>query len=528
MEISVRNYGGCKTISLSFEGVALIAGHNASGKTSVASAVAAALTGDPVLGGYKKDAAMFVMDGEKTARVEVQDAGGKVSIEWPSCECVSEGVPPTASRIAVGIDSFISMSIKDRSELVSGLIGSYPRKEDVAKELPFLCEKDMDRLWSVISSAGWDGAEEQQKTKGANLKASWKSITGEQYGIKKAENWLPAAWTVDLEDVTINDLNADVERCQGEVVKAGDKKAVDEAKKIELEALVASLPKHATDIAEIDKVIADTESGLEKMRARFAEIPTESGLFSCPHCENPIQFVAGRVEKAVRISDDQKKESEKLVTDISATVTSIARMKNERKDVEYKIAAAESAKKTLADTVSAQVINFEAIQERLSIAIKRLKAKQSKDDADRAHFSILAMAEVVKTLQPDGLRRKMLIASLRALNLQLEGLCKNAGWGTVTVDENMQASYNGRPVLLSESERFRVKTILQIWIAKADKSSLVIIDGADVLVDKNLRNGLFSLLRAEKTKALVCMALPDKEAMPDLAKAGLGTSCWMG
>jgi P pilus assembly chaperone PapD len=77
-----------------------------------------------------------------------------------------------------------------------------------------------------------------------------------------------------------------------------------------------------------------------------------------------------------------------------------------------------------------------------------------------------------------------------------------------------------------------VRVLLQIWMAQADNSAAVIIDGADIVVNRPLRNGLFNLLRKVDLPALVTMALPgdareNRKLFPDLKKAKRGVSYWI-
>ena len=49
IEIELRDFRGCERASLRVDPIALIAGRNATGKSSIAQAIGAALTGDPLV-----------------------------------------------------------------------------------------------------------------------------------------------------------------------------------------------------------------------------------------------------------------------------------------------------------------------------------------------------------------------------------------------------------------------------------------------------------------------------------------------
>ena len=99
----------------------------------------------------------------------------------------------------------------------------------------------------------------------------------------------------------------------------------------------------------------------------------------------------------------------------------------------------------------------------------------------------------------------------------------------VIITDDLTFEAGARPYfVLSESEKYRVKAIMQIATALRDESDLVIFDGADIL-DQKGRNGLLTLLISLKAKvrALVGMTLARRELLPDLDSKGLGTSLWM-
>jgi hypothetical protein len=110
---------------------------------------------------------------------------------------------------------------------------------------------------------------------------------------------------------------------------------------------------------------------------------------------------------------------------------------------------------------------------------------------------------------------------------QLAPLAAAADWSPVTVDPDMAIAYGGRAhALLSTSEQYRVRAVLQLALARLDKSAMVVLDAADVL-DGTTRSGLFQMLDQAGLPALVCMTLTRPAHVPDLAAAGLGASYWI-
>ncbi len=141
--------------------------------------------------------------------------------------------------------------------------------------------------------------------------------------------------------------------------------------------------------------------------------------------------------------------------------------------------------------------------------------------------TIMANAANLEILAPDGSRHSMPANRLQLLNnAVLQSVTGAAGYQPVSIDENLQLRFGGRHYdLLSEPEKFRVDVVLQIAIALVDKSSCVIIDGADIL-DTDGRNGLFAALASAGTSllSLVGLTAAGEMGIPNLAKHGMGVT----
>jgi hypothetical protein len=135
---------------------------------------------------------------------------------------------------------------------------------------------------------------------------------------------------------------------------------------------------------------------------------------------------------------------------------------------------------------------------------------------------------VLGILAPDGLRAAKLARVIELFNIaQLDRLSLAAGWNQVAIDAEMTVTYAGRPYpLLSTSEQYRTRAVLQVAMAHLDGSAMVVIDAADVL-DGTSRSGLFAMLEESGLPAIVCMTLTRREQVPDLETAGFGVSYWL-
>jgi hypothetical protein len=140
--------------------------------------------------------------------------------------------------------------------------------------------------------------------------------------------------------------------------------------------------------------------------------------------------------------------------------------------------------------------------------------------AKALHEKILQNAKISAVLAGDGLRLTKLMAALAGFNAVLSEVCAAAGWDTVSIRENMGVFYGAWPYALSsKSRKYRCRVALQLAIAKADGSPIVIIDEADILDDVG-RNGLFGMLSGMSEKMFLVGMTMKPEAVPNLSGIG--------
>lgn len=637
MRITVKNYRGIESAVIELTPMALIAGKNYAGKSSICLPVAAAISGQVIphirIGKDGKPTAMFnrsqagvlVRGGMDKGSVSIESNSGKVSLSWPDLESKSEGVPPHSSVYAAGLVSIVDFEDRARSAFLTEMLGSNPGKADLADALPEMTPEHLQRIWDAIVANGWDHAHKDVKEHGARLKGQWEGVTNERYGAAKAVGWLPQSWDESLQGASQQQLESDVADAKKALETAVAGAAVDEHEIARLRGVIdAALPEDklaaVADIAGLQGDLAQARQGLEEAVANQAvdesEIQRLQGIASsieklpdwtadleaaqaahqqavdelnamppadkpastqaCPHCEKPLIVVGNTIQAPPK--QLSKKEYEKRSRDIESANAMVQAAKLHVQDIEAKIADqrqqiqnAEQAKKKLAEITAKPQITKEAIEaartrvasleasiaqqerirkvrkaqadleeltskpttpatvieaarERVRIAEERLSMFKAKSQADRIHASIERNQKVIDVLAPDGLRKNKLLRVLEAFNNSLRELCDPAGFKAVSVDEDMDVRYGGRHyALLSASEQYRVRAILQLAIAQRDGSQLVIFDGADIL-DGRGRNGLLSLLHSLTFHAIVAMTINDRKDVPNLNTAEMGRS----
>lgn len=640
MRITVKNFRGVETASLEAEPIALIAGQNYAGKSSICLAVAAALSGQsmpylkpskdgaPTSLFTKSQAGTLVRAGMDKGSVTVENETGKVVVTWPELERKTEGAAPYASVFAAGLMHVVDMEDKARSTFLTGLLGAATDMSDLAQALPEVSGDSLNNIWKAIEVNGWDKAHGKAKEHGATLKGQWEATTNERYGSAKAAGWLPQGWDESLKDASQQQLEARVAEAKQELETAVAGAAVNDheiarrrgiiesAKPEERDGAVQSIEQLQDDLAqarqgleqavanqavddtEIQRLqgIADSANDLPDYSNELAKAkdahqqavderttlpPAEKPASTqpCPHCAKPLIVVGSHVQAPPE--QLSKAEYEKRVKAIEKADTKVQAAKLKVSDVERRIAAndqqkglAKAAKDKLAEIaakpkVTQQEIDaartrvaaleaaialqrrirevakareeleiltskpvtpatvLESAREAVRIAEERLRMFTAKSQADRLHASIERNQKVIDALAPDGLRKIKLLRVLDAFNQNLRELCDPAGFKAVSVDEEMTIRYGGRHyVLLSESEKYRVRAVFQIAIALRDGSNMVILDGADIL-DTHGRNGLMALLQATGLRALIAMTISDRKAVPDLRSAEIGESYWI-
>jgi hypothetical protein len=545
MKIAIRNFMGCETADITASPIALVSGQNAQGKSSVCRAVAFALAGHPVPVGMTKNAASaLVRVGAPKGRVEVTSDTGTVTIDYPKALLASDGAnPPRASVWAAGIKSVVDLPERERVEVLRDLIGAKPTFDDLVQAATEagIDARHFEPMWKTIELNGWDAAHKQAGDKGREIKAQWEYATGEKYGEKKAESWIPRNWSTGIENASKEALEAVVTGARAEVELAIANAAVDASRITELQALATQASDLIKQAEEQAGVVADWESDYNAEQAILAKLPQgkERQPLCCPHCQGQVfpEKHADGVTRLIKASgmtppEDLVRQAEKYaeqlarVEDLRSKVT---QARNKLHQLDADAAKATGAAKTLAEMPrgTASQADIDKAREAQRLAEGDLQAFVKKSEADRLHRSALVNQLTVALLSPDGVRRRALVKALEGFNTAMAEISASCKWKPVSISPDLDVEYNGRPYfLLSESEQFRARTTLQLAIAAQEGAAAIVIDGADVL-DNAGRSGLFNHLRKHKITALIGMMSNSRDKVPNMAEAKCGATYWI-
>ena len=546
IELRVHKFRGCDAAEIILAPTALAAGRNGVGKSSLAQAAGAVLTGNalPLIGLSKASAGLLVKSGADTAWVVLKGESGTARIDWPACQVSAQGEPPAASIWAAGLNSVVSKSPADRARILGKYLHADPTREDLAKAFAEveLGAGAVKTIWELIEAQGWDGAWMLRKNKGAEYKGAWRQVTGANWGSRAAASWVPAGWQFEFEEPRENDLLAALALAKGNHDKAIAAAAVSGAERTRLAAEAAAVEARKDTLQQAEATAERLAGELVVARQARAALPpgTVDPGMPCPHCGafvtlRRVNLAETRLEMAE--AAPPASELKKRRDAIARIDGDVGRLTGQVQEADRAVDQARLAMQTALDAryrldkmppPAEAEIDVEAAKAEVAAAEQRLTGFRQKRKADELHDKIMTNNAVIDILAPDGLRAKKLGHVLELFNTaQLGRLSLAAGWNQVTVDAEMTFAYGGRPyALLSTSEQYRVRAVLQVAMAHLDGSAMVVLDAADVL-DGPTRGGLFDLLTQVGMPALVLLTLSRPSQCPDLAADGLGQSYWL-
>lgn len=219
MHLSIKNYRGIQAAEIDAAPIAVLVGRGGSGKSSVAMAASAVLTGATLPAGVlKTGAGVLVRGGTAQGTAEAKADGWTATVTWPKADRRSEGTPPYVSLFAAGILSLPDMDPRERSTAVASYLKATPVKADlVAGMTPAFRVEVVDDIWSKIAGDGWDATWAFVKDRTARLKGQWEAATGERYGSDKGGKWLPQGWSADLQGASVESLEGMIVGAQAEL-----------------------------------------------------------------------------------------------------------------------------------------------------------------------------------------------------------------------------------------------------------------------------------------------------------------------
>lgn len=558
MQIRVRNFKGIAKadIKVGPGEIALVAGNNRAGKSSLAQAIGAVLAAEPGLLRFKKaEAGKLVHLGAAKgyAAIRYDAAGGDDPAEaianWPSLDFETRGSPPPCSRYSAGLISVIDLPARERASELAKWLKTNPTKAELTEAATEAgaSEATIEALIKRIGGDGWDVAHKHHQARGQEMKGQWREATGgNQYGSKKGAEWRPDHWSDALEAAkSPGALETAVAKAEAAVDEAVGAEAVGEAEIKRLKAVAGEIEARKAEATAAADILAERERALAAAEAEYAEMPWAVKVPQpCPHCGEPlcIREEPGKkwIDKAPSGNADEIAEMQKKRSEASSAI------EGKRREIREAVSAKDAADKAVAEAeAAAETIKGLAdhagkqadkaaeridAREALEAAMQDLAAYRQHRRAQELHESIAANQKLIDVLAPEGLRQTVLNRAVGKFNRDVLGaLCETAGWPEIRVDGDLEVLMHERPpILCSGSERWQARTILQLAFARLEKAPLVVLDEADIL-DPKQRNELFALLAREARATILCMTTGSPKSTPNLASkdVGLGRTYWI-
>lgn len=531
MKANISNFRGIKQAEIQLSGIVLIGGQNGAGKSSIAQALTGCLTGSTPISGVKKaDYYQFVYSGAATAQAEVSNDSGRATISYPKGETFREGEHPQASAYATGLLSPLDMEPRKAAEAWADILQTVPEPEAIVAHLKELgIETGVQAVVDLIKYHGWDGALAAYKEEGSKLKGRWEQVTGERYGTKKADSWVPEGFSIDQASLKEDALEAAVTAAHTRHTEAMKTIAVADDALVKLRADAESLKERQADMAKTEDAL--TKAGDEYSAAIKAQgvLPGVSRApLSCPHCKKLVELSGGELIIAERLTSDELAERTRA-HEVAAKRVAAAResMDNLTRAVmlaKQGVAASDAASKKINSAPAGRKANTEETERELRKAKFTYEAWQAYHTAREMQHKILWHIRIVETLAPEGLRKRHLDEALGRFNASLTKFCSTAGWAGVRVEPDLSVSYGDRPyAMLSESEQYKARVTLQTAIGTGDHSDVLLFDRVDILTS-NGRNGLFRMC---KNLCICCVLFMSANSATDIPKLTAdGISYW--
>ncbi len=535
-QIQVDNILGVRSVDIKLPTpVALIAGRNGSGKSSIQEAVRMAISGEVVRAKLKKEYPALVHAGSKAGGVLVslEDGRGYAFNLPKGAAQISDGLP-TGAAIGVALDGqrFAAMKDDERRAFLFAISGTKLSSDEIKKRLLArnLNAQMVEMVMPVLRTgfpAGKDfAADEARKKKGA-----WQQITRANWGGVASDSWKAEKPTVPelahgAEDVA--QVRAEIDQLNGQIGEARAKhnaQAQAKQRRAELQELSKKAPDISGYLKKAEEELAGYEPQVVAMRQRAVggrplgllhdlayalhglyeefQVPStgeadvayqaaSAALDAYEHAHGEIQ-PAGEADTEAQNSLPEYERGLEVLQN---------RVKNLKRDFDAATGAdqrlAELEAQTDFETDHTAGINLleqriAALRASLATMTEELEAaaaaRRDLDAADAltekaaaVHEEIKAWLAIADACAPDGIPGELLAEALKPVNSALTASAAFSGWASVYIDKDMAITAGDRPyALLSESEQWRTDAMIAQAVAQVTGLRILMLDRFDVL-----------------------------------------------
>jgi hypothetical protein len=521
--IQTSNFIGARAIDVRLhKPVALFAGKNGAGKSSVQEAVRMALTGETVRVDLKKHYGQLVSDGAEAGFAVVDYDGQRAAMTLPNgAHEVTGGPLPPALPFVLDVQSFARLPDDERRAFLFGLMGLRTDGPAVKERLTArgISMAKIEQTMPFLRS-GFDSAMKEAQGKAREAKGSWKTVTGgETYGSVKAAAWVAPKPAYDQKQADglsarLDDIGAAIE--QGSADLGGMQ--ADLRRHNEAAGRLSELREQAGKIERIKAKLATDEASLAEWQQKVADTRakadgTKADTCACPECGAALLWRNGELlqravektadpeaiaslpeyERALKLCESAVANGKRDLQAAEAAVAAVAELEaslGEAPD-EGKIAGMQSRLQALKQERTDLVAQASAIN---SAGAKAKEADERTAQAAALHKDVAEWEQIADALAPEGIRAEMLAEALGPINDRMHATCEIAEWPKVTLQSDMRVTMGLRGyALLSESEKWRVDAVIGEAISFLSGIRLLVLDRFDVLDLKGREDALYLL-----------------------------------
>lgn len=526
--IQTSNFLGAQAVDVKLtKPVALFAGKNYAGKSSLQEAVRMALTGESVRVDLKKDYGALVTDGQEAGFAEVITDEQSYSIVLPAGKGVHSD--NAALRYVLDAQRFASMPSDFRRAFLFGLMGLRTDGAAVKDRLTARgCDGKKVEHVAPFLRAGFDAGQKEAQAKAREAKASWKTTTGgEAYGSVKAASY--RATKPEVDTGKLEQSRADLVKMEDEIeadtnhlgdLQGRARQATEQRAKLadlrekagKFARIQEKLNKDEVELVEWEQKVADTKA---KANGAPAEHP-----MTCPHCAGLVvhrpNIVGGELQPYEAPADTLDHEARAKLPEYERALHLMqSAVINGKRD----LAAADAAARALREledgglveaagdediaTLKARIDTLKHDKKNQEAGIRMLEdsarlATEADEKTRRAaalHQDVQQWDAIADALAPDGIPGEMLAEALGPINERLTMSSNTSEWSRIGIEADMTiTAEGGRPyALLSESEKWRADAMIAEAIAHLSGIRLLVLDRFDVLDIKGREDLLYWL-----------------------------------
>ena len=534
-----------------------VLGPNASGKTSISTALAGILSRDPnplELGAARRP---YLHRGAEDGQVVLRNSDTGIEFRrWIMSEsgirALADG-PPDASKHVLGVTDFVDLKPAERTRVWESCF--LPSNKDLVAMVGEDLKKQIgspdvvDKVLGMLRTRKWSDVETIYKHQAREAKSEWQRLAGRNWGKVVAEQWKPQGWRSELDTVTQAESRTKYEEQREKLRLVQIKQAVEESDVSRAQEALAELPnleKEHTTLAEafskaarahkevqreLDAVKSEGLRVRSELTQHDASKPERDETTPCPSCgkalvvgpgthltmaqdtaafDTAVQaWSRGRQTLADKLDVLRKQNVTVKVTRVQPAAEALQSARAASQDITSRLGVTERQAK-LADATAyteedqrREATAEQAVDDaRTAVELIDLDAK-----ARQVHQNVLNYAAIAAALGPRGIRARAMASSMELIQATLEDLSGSTSWPKVALDSTYAVAIDEFPgPVCAASWKWRANVMLQAAIALETGEPRIIADGADILDHKGFRQfiALCNWLATKGVVPVVC------------------------